>query len=281
MSYLKFNHVFLGLMGLSVLTGFILPARYANRTHPEIQALFAPVSAPVSSIGRWAHNRFAPDTSPDRRADNEIRSENDKLKFELAYISRQFHDLQEREQERSRIGSLKDLCTPFAVVGGDPGPRESLQIRASTLEGLRDKMFVLYGAGGIAGQIQRAGFGGAQVRLITDTGFRERAGFARVETDAKQSRIVPVVATQALVEGIGRNRMIIRNLTYEETSKIQVGDLVVLDEPDWPAYLKGRYLGHVTAKGKRADAPQFGEIRIEPRESLLRLQEVMVITKDR
>jgi cell shape-determining protein MreC len=279
MSYLKFNHVFLGLMALSVVTGFVLPQRQANRAHPEIQALFAPVSLPVGAVARWAHNRFAPDIDRDRRADSDIRRQNMELWSEVSRLSVQLRELQEREQERSRVGSIKELCTPFAVIGGDPGPRESLQIRASSLEGLRDGMYVLYGGGGIAGQIQRAGIGGAQVRLITDTGFRIRAKFVRFQNVKGSAQATPVNAPQALLVGIGRNRMVIRGLNREQAAPIAIGDAVVLDEPEWPSYLKGRYLGHVTSIGKRADAPQFAEIRVEPRESLLRLREVLVITK--
>jgi cell shape-determining protein MreC len=280
MAQIKFNHVFAGLMGLSVVTAFFLPQKQANRAHPEVQALFAPVAIPAGAAARWFHNRISPDISPDRRAAVDISRENIALWSENSRLTRQLQDLQEREQERSRLGSIKDLCTPFRVIGGDPGPRESLQILGSSLEGLRDKMYVLYGDGGIAGQIQRAGLAGAQVQLITDQGFRVRAKFIRFQVVDGQPRSVTVDAPQVVVVGSGKNRMVIRGPSRDQVTTVAVGDAVVLDESDWPSYLKGRYIGHVTAIGKRPDAPQFAEITVEPRETLLRLREVMVITKE-
>lgn len=281
MSYLKFNHVFAALMVLSVITGFILPQRRANQIHPEIQALFAPVASPVGGIARWLHHKFSPDVSPDKRPDEDIRRENLKLSIALSQMTSELQQYREMDLERSRMGSLKDRCTIFPVIGGDPGTRESLQIRGSSLEGLREGMFALYGDGGIAGIVQRAGLGGAQVQLITDTGFRVRESIVRLETRGNAVRIVAVSVPQALAIGIGRNRMVIENITYEQAQQIRVGDMVVADEPDWPSELKGRYLGHVTAVGKRPSAPQYAEIRIEPRETLLRLRDVLVITKER
>jgi cell shape-determining protein MreC len=280
MTNLKFQHVFAGLLALCVLTAFVMPERYSEKTHPEIQALFAPVSYPVGAVAQRVRNSVSPDLSPDRRQDEDIRHENQHLRDEVSRLYEQMRDLQERDEERNKIGPLRQYCKPFAVIGGDPGLRESLLIRASTLEGIKEPMPVVY-PGGIAGQIQRAGIAGAQVQLISDTAFHIRGSFKRYINEAGQLKPIPISNVQVVANGNGNNQMLVRLLTMQQVAAagIRAGDVLVVDEPEWPNILRGTYLGHIVSIEKSKTLPLFADIRIEPQQVLMRLREVLVVTK--
>ncbi len=189
----------------------------------------------------------------------------------------------QRNAEREKLGLVRDLCTPVAVVGPDSGARESLSLRSSTLEGITDGLFVLY-PGGVVGEVERAGIAGAQVRLVTDPGFRVRGSFGKFQRRPdNQIEFSKLNAPTALVEGAGQGAMIVRSLTMEDARKAQIepNDWVILSEPDWPLNLQGQPLGKVVKISPRPDAPLFAQIVIEPQENLSRLREVMVVTKER
>ena len=60
---------------------------------------------------------------------------------------------------------------------------------------------------------------------------------------------------------------------------IAVGDLVVLDDPDWPLNLKGRALGEVESISQQVSAPTTALIRVRPVLTLSTLRDVMVMNK--
>ena len=226
-------------------------------------------------------------TNPPTRANSpkRIRPENQELKAprwlrsSAASTNCGKHNA-ERAEARDRFATL---CTPVAVVGSDSGPRESLALRGSTLEGIVDGMHVLY-AGGVVGQVERAGVAGAQVRLLTDPGFRVRGSFGTFRRRAdNQIEFARLDAPTALVEGVGRDTMIVRGLSMDQSksSGIALGNWVILAEPDWPENLQGQPLGRVVKIGRPPDAPLFAEITIEPQTNLSMLREVMVVTKER
>jgi hypothetical protein len=280
MSQLRFKHVFMALMGLSVLSGFVLPERLAGKAQPQLQALFAPVARPAGALGIWAQNHIAPDRVRDNRSTDEIRRENVELKTEFINLSALYSELQRENGERQKLGVLRDLCTPVAVVGPDAGGRESLSLAGSSLEGLREGMPVLY-PGGVVGKLARAGIGGSQVMLVTDLGFRVRACFGQWHRNSDdQVEFVIIDTPPVLVEGSGHGTMMVRSLTVEQAKKLSRGNWVVLEERDWPARLKHQPLGKIEQIGRRRDAPQYAEIRIEPDSNLLNLREVMVMTKE-
>src|SRR6185437_8986870 len=203
--------------------------------------------------------------------------ENEALKNDVANLRVQVDDLKRIAEDHARYGDIRALCTPYFVIGSDSGARSSLAIQGSSLEGLRDGMIALY-PDGIVGRVQRAGIAGARVQLVTDLGFRVRVGFARFEG----SKFFRVGKTQTLAEGSGRGAMLIRGLTRENVKEatLVVGDWVILNEPEYPAYLQGRVLGRITAIGARPDAPLWAQIVVEPPQNLMRLTEVMIVTKD-
>ena len=293
MSYLRVRHVFFGLMGLSALSAFVLPPRYATRVQPQIQGIFAPVSRPVRAVAAWVSTRVFPPHAEDRRAIADIREENQQLRADLAVLETQLEEMRRRNDELSKLGSARTLCRLVKVLGADAGSRESISISGSTLQGIKEDMYVLH-PGGLVGQVSRAGIGGAQVRLITDPSFRARVRFFKYapnsdgHTDARPLGI-PIV----LAEGAGRGEMVIRELTlreigYDDKGKPQVGandtlrdgDYMQLWDTDCPQPLKGEVIGRVTRISIRADHRLFAEIRVQPTASLKKLSEVMVMTRE-
>lgn len=275
MSYLKFKHVFAGLMGLSAGTAFLIPSRFVLARKPGVEILFAPVARPSGSLARWAHNRFAPELSRDQREAEIVRRENEDLKNEVSSLSNRLAELQRINEDRNQI-DIRKLCTPYAVLGGDTGSRSSLAIQGSSLEGLRENMVALY-PGGIAGRVQRAGIAGARVQLVTDVGFRVLGSFGRDDG----AKFKPNAHPPTVVEGTGRGAMVIRSLTRDDVKStgLATGDWVTLSEPDWPKNLQGRRLGRITAIGTRSDAPLWASITVEPPQNLMRLKEVLIVTK--
>src|SRR5689334_3087714 len=185
MSYLKFNHVFAALMLLSILSAFVLNPNITNPARAQVQNLFAPIAWPTRAFAGWVHDKFTGRAAMDYatgsvktpRTDDEIRRENAELRQVVSMLYAQVEDLKRVDEERSKLGDRRALCTPFTVFANDSsGLRESLNLQGSSFQHIREKMPVLY-ANGVVGQISRAGAAGASVRLITDAGFVVSSSF--------------------------------------------------------------------------------------------------------
>ena len=75
--------------------------------------------------------------------------------------------------------------------------------------------------------------------------------------------------------------MLVKNIPLKETHPhnargLIVGDILVLDDPEWPTNLKGKYLGSVEKVEPMHDAPLFARIEVRPLRNLATLREVMV-----
>jgi len=280
MSFIKFNHVFTFLLGVSALTAFVIPEKFTSKSMPGVQGVFAPVSLPVRHLGAWGHDRFAGDDRRERRAAQDLRDENLRLATAVDHLQKQLEVERKRNADWEQLGDLRDRCLRVTVSGADVGPRDSLLLPGSTLGRIRDGSYALY-PGGVAGQVRgRAGIGGAQLTLITDPGFKVLGHFARrVEGDASEQ----LTKMPVLFEGVGKGGMVVRAaITWEDVEKnqrVRVGDVALLADRDWPLELQGQRLGVVTKVEPMRDAPKFAEVRIEPSVNLLMLKEVMVLAK--
>jgi hypothetical protein len=281
MSFVRFNHVFLALMGLSLASVAISP-RIGAAPRVNLQALFAPISVPVRGIASWAHTRFTDTTprdiaSPDTpRTVAQVRQENTELRLAVIELTKQLEHLQLLNADREKLGVLRQQCTPVDVIGADSGVRETLQLESTPTLSLHKDMAVLY-SGGLVGRISSAGIGGAQVRLITDEGFGMTCGFGRIAGGRYQSLMLP----PALVRGTGNGRMVAQFLTIEQIKQagLAENDSVVLEDRDWPQPLWGQNVGRVVSITARRSAPGYADVHIEPFANLMQLKEVMVMTR--
>ncbi len=285
MSAIKFQHVFVALLVLSFSSAFFIPAKYTTRVQPQVQSLFLPVARPVRLVAGWVSGRIVRPETLDTRDAGVLAEENDALRLELVAMMQTIAELQKRDAERGLVGRIREFCTPVGVVGADPGAgREALLLNGSSLQGLKENQVALYG-GSIAGIIETPpGLAGAQLRLITDNGFRVGAFFGRTGTNADGKVTFQRLESMppALIEGVGGGAMrCATDVTMDDVhaSGLQAGDWVVVEEADWDSRLQGRRLGKVVRVAPRTTAPLYADIRIEPTTNLLRLREVMVLTK--
>src|SRR5438552_5273035 len=143
MSFLKFNQVFTALMLLALLSAFFIPQNLSNTARAQVQNIFAPVARPARLVASAIHDRLAGErlvdlASPGRPRDLvELRSENDLLRQLNASLTLQLEKLKELNADRSQLGDVRVYCTPFQVFGGDAGVRQSLYLKASSFEGLK------------------------------------------------------------------------------------------------------------------------------------------------
>jgi hypothetical protein len=285
MFHLRFNHVFFGLMLLSFLSAYVFSPRVTDRPRAHVQNIFAPVAKPANAIGGWIHRKISPpqvrdDGSPAHpRSEVEVLQENQRLRIQIANQQAIITQFQEREADRAKLGDLRDLCTPFSVIGGDSGMRDSLMIGATSLDGVREGMPVLY-TGGIAGRISRSGVAGSQVLLVTDPQSKLTAAFARF---IKKSDGTPdfqrLANDQILFTGTGNGAMTARiTEQFANDIKLRLEDWVVLSDRDWLREIQGTRIGRVISIAP-SKTPLFVDVRIVPDSDLMSLREVMVMNK--
>jgi len=288
MSHVRIHHVFYVLMGLSALVAFLVPPKAAARFQPRVEVLFAPVARPAGALARSLTGRVSPAVVEDRRADPEIREENEQLRAEVLQLNARVKELARRDRELAKVGVLKDRCLLTRVIGGDSGGRDSIGIAAGSLDGLKPDMYVLTSEG-IVGRIDRTGYGGSQVKLATDPGFRVIIEFRRFE----KQFLINLKLKPVVVQGIGNGRMAVRALSLADLGLdaggkpldpvagpgVQEGDYVVIHDPDSPSVLDAYPIGKVTAVVPRSDARLYAEIQIRPMADLQKVTEVMVLNK--
>ncbi len=279
MSNVRFNYVFIVLLLASFLSAFVFPAR-TSVARASVQGMFYPVARPSRAIASRLRAKFDPPADP--RAPRDILIENERLRTALASLTGQIEHLQKIASDRERFGNIGKYCTPVAVMGNDPARRDSLSIQGAYSSELigRPALYI----GGLAGVIERAGVGGAQVKLVTDRSFGAvTALFGSFQQDAEGRIFFSQRDTTkaAVVEGAGMGTMRIRNFQVKDlqAAKVSEGDWVVLDDNDYPALLKNAKLGRVISIKKSADAALVADVEVRPEWNLMALNEVMVLNK--
>ena len=281
MSKLGFNQIFAAILVLCLISAFVLPMQYTDPIRGAVQGMFAPIARPVRLIAGAIRGRF--DRTQDLRAPKSITEENQRLRATVTSLMGQIEELQKLAADRRRLRDVGQMCVPVSVIGSDTaGGRDSLALAASARDGVSVGMAVLHPAG-LAGRIERVGIGGSQCRLITDPGMRMTCKFGRYGSDGQGGTTFGTIeADEALLEGMGKNLLMVRNLRLEHVQKVarlKVGDTVVLDDGAWPAPLKYQRLGQITSIAARRSAPLFADIEVRPQVHLSGLREVLVMTK--
>ncbi len=281
MSFIKFHHVFLMLLTLATLGAFVIPPRFTDAGRAQLQGLFSPVSRPTRWVAGWVHEKFVKDVPQDQRSPKAITDENERLKVSLASLDAQLDQLKQLNRDRELLGDVRDLCIPLAVTGADPGGRESLSISGTTLQGVRQGMKVLY-PGGLVGVVDRSGATGAQVRLLTDRGFKLLGRFGRfVSRDNGSIEFARIATDPVLFTGQGDGTLVSSNFTTKDfqDAGIKTGDWLTLDDRDWPMNLTGYKIGRVVSALPQVNSPLFMQVTVAPVRNLLELREVMVMVK--
>jgi rod shape-determining protein MreC len=176
-----------------------------------------PVRSAISGIGAGISGFFTTIGEIDR-----LRSENDRLRRELAGAEARLAELREAAAENAELRGLLGLTTslqmdllPVRILGRDPGNFTwEVGIDAGTTDGVRVGMPVVAaadGAGALAGTVVAAGADSATVRLVVD---------ARVSVVAidQQSRALGLVRGQ-----LGGQLVMVQ---IRATDPVAVGDTV-------------------------------------------------------
>ena len=298
MAGVRFNQIFALLMVMAFLVAFVLPARYSTPSVGALQGLFSPVSKPVRALAGFIDRRFHPepvtdDRSPETpRPEASVYDENHQLLSAYASLQVKFDQLSQLNADRQAVGDIRSLCKPATVTGSEvSGLREGLTLSAATSSSAMKDRPVIRGNPSqsplpcdLIGRVFRSGPAGAQVRLVTDPGFRLTARIARyVAQPDGQLQLTRISKLNPLVQGVGDNKMAIQsNLSMQEVHEagIEVNDLVLLDDRDWPLNIQGFEVGRIVSINRQPNAPLLADIRIEPQTVLMRLTEVMVMVRD-
>jgi len=284
MSALRFHHVFFLLMLLALISALTLSPERSAKLTPQIQTLFAPIARPAAAIGKMVDARLHKPPAVDPRSGDAIRAENEALQVSVASLTAQLDALKILNRDRDLLGDVRQLTRTYAVIGGDSGTRQTLQIGGTTLtqDGLKVGQPVIF-LGGLVGQVSQAGVAGAKITLITDPSLALTGSFGRFQQgeDGRQEFVHLRVGKtpSVLVTGIGNNSLVVNTLTMEEAAPVQVRDLVVLADDRWPPNLQGYKIGVVTAKEPRPDSPLFAKITVQPSADLKSLKDVSVVVK--
>jgi cell shape-determining protein MreC len=276
MSQVRFNHLFLGLMGGGVVCAFLIPPWITVRAQGKVDGLLYPVAKPVRSVAEGLHSRFGKKGLPPGetrvRGDSELAEENARLRQQVAFLHAKLDELRYVEAERKRMGELLDFCTPVAVMAGDSSlTRDSIVLAPLSGVSVPAGTPVLY-ADGLVGKV----VDGSRVRLITDRNYTIVGGFGRW----KDGNWVKIQTPRPTVVGMGQGRMVVNNLSVDEAKGLEPGDWVIIDdEESYPGILQGRKIGQVESVKPMASKPLFAEIIVRPKiADLRRLREVMVLT---
>jgi hypothetical protein len=264
MSALRFNHVFFALMSAAFVCAFILPQRLTDPARLNAAGLFNPLSYPIRHLAIAVDQRITHTDSV-----NPLSEENFRLQQEVALLQAKVLELQKIEGERQNLGDLSGQCVRAVVAGGDSGGREALILSLPAGVHFGQDAAVIF-PGGLVGLLQPAR-GAARVRLITDKGFAVTGAFL----DARGARLP---TPPPLVTGRGDGQLGIV-MKFSDCKALARGDLVVLDDPQWPAVVQRRALGRILSIGHLRSAPLFADILVIPQADLTRLPEVWILNE--
>ncbi len=273
-------------MVLAAISAFFIPVEYTNFCRGRVDGIFSPVASPLRRLVEVTSTRLGFDNDGAELIRTTVNvtdsaREIDRLRVTIANLTIQIKELQRLNAGRDLGGELRNYSRPFKVTTRDLGDRDSLIIQANSRDGIAVGMPVVCQQG-LVGKITAVGTTGAQVQLITDVGSRSSGQFGKFSVTADGSTIfTPITTSEPLVEGRGRGRMAIVNMTMKEIDESHVasGDWLVLNDRDmWPATVNGQRLGQIVSITKLAKSTLFAEIDLRPLVNLDTLREVMVVT---
>lgn len=275
MSQVRFNHVFVGLMGLGVISAYAIPPWITERAKGKADALLYPVSKPVRAIAAAMNEKYGsvqlPPGQTRERNRSEISIENEELRQEVAWLTQQLDALKLVEAENKRLGKMLDYFKQVDVIGGDSSPgRESLSLAPATGVNTSVDAPVICLEGLVGRFIE-----GGRVRLVTDASSTVIGEFGRFE----HGKWVTLSIPRASVRGIGNGAMKVDHLTMKDVEGLKVGDWVVVDDKSVGVRIQARPIGVVESIKPLASKPLFAEIRIVPRTDLRKLTRVLVMKK--
>lgn len=204
---------------------------------------------------------------------NDLRSENKRLRLEVAELRRELNRYREEALENARLKVLLRVKNSVSgdfllarVVGYDPAAwRSSITINLGIKDGVQMDDAVLAG-GGVVGRILMPTIHYSKVMLLTDRN-------SHIPAIVQRSRV------RGILVGAGGGSCILKYVS--KGSDVAVGDRIVTSGLD-ESLPKGLLLGIVVdIKEDYGIERLFQYIEVKPLVDLDRLEEVMVMVKER
>jgi len=220
----------------------------------------------------------------DNRSVEELSARVKRLESELTVANQTVKDLQRRLAEvdtRTYPGIGRGDRLAANITARNPGDGTNLvYIDKGRSDGIRGGAVLMpvISNSCIVGRIAELNSKTASVRLLTDP---RSAVQAKIVKQSNQS----VVVEKCLVEGRGSGQLICKsvekasNRTQAGEVWVEVGDLVVLADAEWPGQLRNFIVGVVAEAPRAGDNPYRYDIRIKPSVNVTTLQSVDVLVK--
>ena len=259
--------VVLGLLLLIVFTGE--GREQLTPVEDALLALFAPVQTVFSAAGQQIQSFFDAIISF-----QELRSENERLREEIAFIEGQLIMFQELQKENYRyrqlLGFKQDsshVLLAAEVIARDPSQWfGAITINRGYLDGVEREMAVITDRG-LVGMVSTVSPNSSQVILITDPRLPVSAMIQRSRE--------PGIA--GIVESYSKDPSFLKITYLPPEAKIQPGDAVISSGLGG-VFPKGLIIGTVT----EVAPDQFGLVLsgiIEPGVNFNRLEEVLIVLR--
>ncbi|OCC15690.1 Rod shape-determining protein MreC [Dissulfuribacter thermophilus] len=259
------------VIGAIVLIGiFVILARMNHDFYTLISNLVleptGPVKERLNGPSTYLHELFR-----DLSSFNRLRTENRKLRIEIAELRRQLNMYREASLENVRLKSLlrmknsiQDDFLVCQVVGYDLTPWISI---VTVNRGVNDGVFpdaVVLSGGGVAGRVLNSSLHYSRVMLISDRN-------SRIPALIQRTRV------RGILEGLGEGRC---QLSYvEKGADVIVGDKVITSGIGG-YFPKGLLLGTVTKVDKDTEHDDlFQLIEVNPTSDLGRLEELLILKR--
>jgi len=136
----------------------------------------------------------------------------------------------------------------------------------------------------LLGRVSMANKKDALVLLLTDPSSKVQAQILRPRVVPANTRGVmtdQIVTTRpCLVQGMGNNLMRSLDVDVQQGVAPQMGDLVCMTDPGWPAKTQYMVIGQIEKVAHREDQPLRYELTISPRIAATTQRTVVVLTKN-
>lgn len=237
-----------------------------------VELVSAPVAQPLRAVGGWLAPARASSAEPDeirllRRQIEEYKTLYERAKSRNADLLGQMEQLRLMVELNPSV-STRHLYAPVIGAGSDPGNTQLL-IRAGDRQGVHVNDVVAVEGVQLFGSVIEASGRTSWIRPITARSQGYVQG--RVMLDDEQG-----IVCSLLPQGDGTLRGDAAHDETDAAQRINIGDLVRLDDGEWPASAQMLVLGTVEAVEPAPDSPLRRVVVVRPTVALERVTEVIV-----
>ncbi|MEM1166239.1 MAG: rod shape-determining protein MreC [Planctomycetota bacterium] len=256
-------------VALAVIT--IVPTRFSGWLgwfRDPVETVLAPISGPVAAIAdrlRGEVSRAAVSAERDREA---LAGELERLQQQHAAALVRNAELEALVQDLQQGVPFRPDALAASLVAVRVGgtPPATIVVNRGARDGVRagGTVAVARGSQQLVGIVSRASTRASTVRVLTDASFDEASVGAVVvgEEGVTSASIAGMVRLELLPTGDGRLAQ--DDVPEGDASRIEIGQLVRLDDERWPTAAQMFVLGRVTDVRELADEPLHRQVLVRP-----------------